>query len=105
MPTLPTDLRNKLEGACITARNLAERAATDALKSLAVAHHEPYGHMKPEQRTLRNKLRARARQLGDTQDPKGQLGICAHSSGVCLRALAPDAVRAVSGGEQPPHVD
>lgn len=75
MSTLPTDLRNKLERACIAARNLAERAAGDALKSLAVAHHEPYGHMKPEQRTLRNKLRARARQLGDTQDSKGQLAI------------------------------
>src|SRR5580704_1530247 len=75
MPTLPTDLRNKLERACISARNLAERAAADALKSLAVAHHEPYGHMTPPQRTLRNKLRARARQLGDAQDAKGQLAI------------------------------
>jgi hypothetical protein len=75
MSTLPTDLRNKLERTCIAARNLAERAAKDALKSLAVAHHEVYGHMTPEQRTLRNKLRARARQLGDTQDAKGQLAI------------------------------
>jgi hypothetical protein len=75
MPTLSTDLRNKLERTCIAARNLAERAAKDALQSLAVAHHEPYGHMKPEQRSLRNKLRARARQLGDTQDAKGQLAI------------------------------
>src|SRR5207247_5772688 len=33
------------------------------------------GHMTPEQRSLRNKLRARARQLGDTQDAKGQLAI------------------------------
>jgi hypothetical protein len=75
MPTLRTDLRDKLERTCITARNLAERAAKDALQSLAVAHHEPYGHMKPEQRNLRNKLRARARQLGDTQDAKGQIAI------------------------------
>jgi len=75
MATLPTDLRNKLERTCIAARNLAERAATDALQSLAVAHHEPYGHMTPEQRALRNKLRARARQLGDAQDTKGQLSI------------------------------
>jgi hypothetical protein len=75
MPTLSTDLRNKLERTCIAARNLAERAAKAALEALAVAHHEPYGHMTPEQRTLRNKLRARARQLGDTQDAKGQLAI------------------------------
>lgn len=75
MPTLPTDLRSKLERTCIAARNLAERAAKKALQSLAVAHHEPYGHMKPEQRSLRKKLRARARQLGDAQDAKGQLTI------------------------------
>ncbi|HXG47418.1 MAG TPA: N-6 DNA methylase [Methylomirabilota bacterium] len=75
MSILPIELRNKLERACIAARNLAERSAKDALQSLAVAHHEPYGHMKPEQRTLRNKLRARARQLGDMQDAKGQLVI------------------------------
>lgn len=75
MPTLPRDLRSKLERTCIAARNLAEPAAKKALQSLAVAHHEPYGHMKPEQRSLRNKLRARARQLGDTQDAKGQLTI------------------------------
>jgi hypothetical protein len=75
MSTLSTELRNKLERTCIVARNLAEQAAKDALQSLAVAHHEAYGHMAPEQRTLRNKLRARARQLGDTQDAKGQLSI------------------------------
>src|SRR5258708_7242923 len=75
MPTLPTDLRTKLERTCIAARNLAERPAQDALKSLAVAHHEPYGHMSPEQRALRNKLRARARQVGDTHDAKGQLSV------------------------------
>ena len=75
MSTLSSELRNKLERTCIAARNLAERAVKDALKSLAVAHHEHYGHMTPEQRTLRNKLRARARQLVDTQDVKGQLAI------------------------------
>ena len=75
MSTLSTELRNKLERTCIAARNLTERAAKDALESLAVAHHEPYGHMPTEQRTLRNKLRARARQLGDTQDAKGLLSI------------------------------
>lgn len=75
MSTLPTDLRNKLERTCIAARNLAERAAQAALEALAVAHHEPYGHMTPVQRSLRNKLWARARQLGDTADAKGQRSI------------------------------
>ena len=82
MSTLPTDLRNKLERTCIAARNLAERAAKDALQALAVAHHEPYGHMGVEQRNLRNKLRTHARQLGDTQDAKGQLAI-AHLAQKC----------------------
>ena len=75
MSTLSTELRNRLERTCIAARNLAERAAKDALQALAVAHHEPFGHMGVEQRNLRNKLRAHARQLGDTQDAKGQLAI------------------------------
>src|SRR5208282_3269111 len=75
MRTLPTDLRNKLERICIAVRNLTERAAKDALESLAVAHHEPYGHMTPAQRTLRNQLWARAKQLGDTADAKGQRSI------------------------------
>jgi len=82
MSTLPTELRNKLERTCIAARNLAERAAKDALQALAVAHHEPFGHMGVEQRNLRNKLRAHARQLGDTQDAKGQLAI-AHLAQKC----------------------
>ena len=47
----------------------------DALQALAVAHHEPFGHMGVEQRNLRNKLRSHARLLGDTQDAKGQLAI------------------------------
>jgi hypothetical protein len=68
-------LRNKLERACIAAHNVGDGAAKAALEALAVHYHEPYGHMTPEQRTLRNKLRARARQLGDVQDAKGQLSI------------------------------
>jgi hypothetical protein len=54
---------------------LQKSAATKVPRLLPVAHHEPYGHMTPAQRTLRNKLRARARQIGDTQDAKGQLSV------------------------------
>lgn len=75
MSTLPTELRNKLERTAIAARNLAEKAAKAALESLAVQSHDAYGHMTKEQKDLRNKLRAHARQLGDTQDAKGQLSI------------------------------
>lgn len=70
MPTLASDLRNKLEKAVIEARDVAEAGARAALESLAIHHHEPYPHMKPAQRELRNHLRARGRQLGDRKLPK-----------------------------------
>jgi len=75
MPTLTSDLRNKLERVVIEARDAAEVGARAALEALAVHHHEPYPHMKPDQRRLRNQLRARARQLGDRQDTSGRLAI------------------------------
>jgi len=70
MPILPGELRNKLERVVIDARDAAEAGARAALEALAVHHHEPYPHMKPAQRELRNHLRARARQLGDRRLPK-----------------------------------
>jgi hypothetical protein len=75
MPTLPSDLRNKLEDVVIEARDVAEEGALAALEALGVHHHEPYPHMKPGQRELRNHLRARARQLGDRQDKAGRMMI------------------------------
>src|SRR3990172_4329709 len=75
MPALPTDLRTKLERTVIEARDVAEAGAQAALEALAVHHHEPYPHQKPEHRKLRVHLRARARQLGDTQSSKGELAI------------------------------
>ncbi|MFW5753011.1 MAG: SAM-dependent DNA methyltransferase, partial [Planctomycetota bacterium] len=82
MPTLASELRNKLERVVAEAREKAEVGARAALESLAVHHHEPYGHMTPEQRELRNHLRARARQLGDRQDSSGRLAID-HLAGEC----------------------
>jgi hypothetical protein len=73
MSTLTTQLRNKLERTVVAARDAAEDGAQEALESLAVHHHEPYGHMAPEARQLRRHLRARARQLGDSQDKSGRL--------------------------------
>ncbi len=75
MNTLSTELRNKLERTCIAARNLAETAANAALEAVAVQHTEAYAHMTREQKDLRNKLRAHARQLGDVQDTKGNLAL------------------------------
>jgi hypothetical protein len=75
MPTLPSELRNKLERVVVEARDVAEAGACAALEALAVGHHEPYPHMTPAGRLLRNKLRARARQLGDRQDAAGRLTI------------------------------
>jgi len=82
MPTLGSDLRNKLEKVVVQAREAAEAGARAALEALAVHHYEPYPHMTPAQRTLRNHLRARARQLGDQQDKSGRLGI-GHLVGEC----------------------
>ncbi|HBW23285.1 MAG: restriction endonuclease subunit M [Elusimicrobia bacterium GWA2_56_46] len=75
MPALPTDLRNKLERAIIDARDRAEEGARAALEAMAVHHHEPYPHQSPDERRLRNHLRAHARQLGDGQGASGRLHI------------------------------
>ncbi|OIQ10571.1 Eco57I restriction-modification methylase domain-containing protein [Neomoorella thermoacetica] len=75
MPVLSVEQRNKLEHTVVEARDVAEAGAKAALEALAVHHHEPYSHMTPEQRRLRNHLRARARQLGDRQDQRGKMEI------------------------------
>ena len=62
---LTPSLRNQLERAIVSARDVAETGALAALESLAVHEREPYRHMNPEQRALRNRLRAHGRQLGD----------------------------------------
>jgi hypothetical protein len=82
MPVLSSELRNKLERVVIEARNAAEVGARTALETLAVHHFEPYPHMNPVQRELRNHLRAKARQLGDRQDTSGRLTID-HLAGEC----------------------
>ena len=68
MKTLSTELRRQLERTVIEARNVAEAGARVALEAIAVHHHEPYEHMASGQRTLRHRLRAHARQLGDRLD-------------------------------------
>jgi hypothetical protein len=76
MKTLSPEFRKQLERTVIQGRDAAETGARVALEALAVHHHEPYGHMISEQRTLRRRLRAHARQLGDRLDGRpGSQGI------------------------------
>ncbi len=63
--TLPPSLRKDLERTVTDARVAAEAGASAALGALAVPHSEPYPHMQDQERHLRRRLRAHARQLGD----------------------------------------
>ncbi len=65
MKPLPQPLRRQLESAVVEARRVAERAARASLERLAVERPEPFAHSSPDERQLRVRLRARARQLGD----------------------------------------
>ena len=70
MSSLPRDLRKDLEKTVKQARSVAETGAQKVLEQHGVHQHEPYGPMSPEQRALRNRLRAHGRQLGDRRDPQ-----------------------------------
>ena len=70
MASLAPALRKKLEDAVKEARDVAEAGACAALEQLAVQAPEPFAHLTAEDRELRNRLRARARQLGDTRDAR-----------------------------------
>jgi hypothetical protein len=70
MRTLARDLRKELDRTARQARHVAETGAKKVLEQLAVHHHEPWGSMTPDQRALRNRLRAHGRQLGDQRDSK-----------------------------------
>jgi len=68
MPTLASELRNKLERVVIDARDAAEVGARAALEALAVHDRGPFPRQKPDQQQLRNRLRVRGKQLGDKRD-------------------------------------
>jgi hypothetical protein len=69
--SLDRNLRKDLENAVKKGRRVAEAGALEILEQLAVNHHEPWLALAPEQRKLRNRLRAHGRQLGDRIDDKG----------------------------------
>ena len=72
MPSLPTELRKKLENTIIAARDKSEEAAFSALQKRAVDAAEPFSHFNADDKQLRNRLRARARQAGDELKDKIQ---------------------------------
>jgi hypothetical protein len=71
MAVLTPQQRNTLEAAVKQARKVAELGAFNALHGMAVDHSEPFAHMTPEQRNLRNSLRSKARLLGDVLPASG----------------------------------
>ncbi len=60
-----------LESAVKQARIVAELGAFNALHGIAVDRPEPFVHMTPEQRGLRNSLRSKARLMGDALPVNG----------------------------------
>lgn len=68
-------LRRALEATVVKARDIAEQAATQALKRLSVGDAKPADYLSDEQRKLRTRLRSHGRQLGDSKDANGQQSI------------------------------
>lgn len=74
MAALHPDLRRQFEKKIVEARNVATAGATAALKRMGVADREAPGHLiTAEQKALRVKLRAKARQIGDPFDSKQRI--------------------------------
>jgi len=71
MAVLTQQQRNTLESAIKQARRISEAGAWNALRTFAVDNPEPFPHMNPEQRSLRNRLRSKARLLGDDLPSSG----------------------------------
>ena len=71
MPVLSPQQRTTLEKAVKEARKASEIGAFNALQASAVNYAEPFAHMTPEQRTLRNALRSKGSLLGDELEPNG----------------------------------
>lgn len=70
MASLSREMRKDLERVVKEARRVAERGARKAFEELAVHDREPASGLSPDQRGLRNRLRAHGRQLGDRRDEK-----------------------------------
>jgi hypothetical protein len=75
MPALESKLRSQLDDVCQKARDKAEEAARSALQKRAVDAAEPHAHFTPAEKELRNRLRARGRQAGDSRRANKTQGI------------------------------
>jgi hypothetical protein len=75
MATLSRESRKTLERVILAARAEAEAGARKALDQLAVANSEPWTTMTADQQSLRRRLRARGRQLGDRLENRGKQGL------------------------------
>ncbi|MEH6369252.1 Eco57I restriction-modification methylase domain-containing protein [Pectobacterium carotovorum] len=73
--SLDKTLRNKLEKTVVRARELIEKAASEALTRLGVEVAEVPAYLNDSERKLRNRLRAHARQLGDKIQSNGKQSI------------------------------
>jgi hypothetical protein len=69
MAPLPVDLRSQLGRAIQEARREGEAGARNALQSLAVHLGKAHDSMGAAARSLRGRLRAHGKQLGDVRDP------------------------------------
>ena len=67
-PPLPPDLRNVLAKAIQKARRVGDAGARQTLRSLAVDRAKPFDSMSLGEKSLRNRLRMRGRQVGDRRD-------------------------------------
>ena len=72
-PPLSPDLRNQLAKVVLAARSVAEAAARHALEALTVDRSAPHKAMPLSEQGLRNRLRARGRQLGDHLDRRTRI--------------------------------
>ena len=72
---LDKKLRKDLETTVIKARDIAEQAVREELLRLTIGDKTPADYLTTDQRSLRNRLRAHGRQLGDRRKPTGEQGI------------------------------
>jgi hypothetical protein len=72
MAVLTSVQRSFLETTVTNARKYAETGAYNALQALAVNNPEPFAHMDASLRSLRNRLRHKARLLGDVVLERGE---------------------------------
>jgi len=75
MPALDSKLRSQLDDVCQKARDLAVAYAQSALQKRGVDAAEALSHFGPNEKELRNRLRARGRQVGDVRNADGTQSI------------------------------